>query len=294
MKFMVRRNRLLYFAVNIVFVIGALFFLDYKVLFTVNYGMPTIIWIFLLFLCIHLMRFARMYFILLEDLIKPSRFLQLYVKTTFVSSLIPFKIGEFFKMYCYGVETGSTMKGVIAVLIEKTFDAFVLCLFMVPYALSNGIINLFIFILASFMVIILVFYLTFDGTYKYLNKFLICRGGGKKSLTILKILEAVNEAYLEAKRILRGRLVLLLFLSLLAWMAEGVLIAVMNADFDFGVVVSYISDGFLGISNFSFNYYTCLCAVVFLILMGIIYGRKYFIIIRDYLRRRYEKNHCSI
>lgn len=273
------RNRVIYFWVNVVFVAIALCFVDYRGLFGVDFKWPNMLIVVGLFLLIHTARFMRMYFILLEDLIRPSRFLQLYVKTTFVSTLIPFKIGELFKAYCYGVETGSLMKGVMAVVIEKFFDAVVLCLFMVPYALKNGMLNPLLVILLVFAMLMVVIYFSFEGTYKYLNSFLVCRGGGRKTLVALKLLEGAKRAYDGAKRTLRGRSILLLFLSLSAWALEGVLLVVLNSSsgLDFGMATSYVSDAFFGVNNVSFGRYVYLCATIFFVVLLVIYGKKYLI-----------------
>ncbi|MBO4812802.1 flippase-like domain-containing protein [Candidatus Saccharibacteria bacterium] len=280
------KNRLAYFLINVFFVVVALCFVNYSGLLSARIEWPNILVIMGLFLLIHVARFIRMYFILLEDLIRPTRFLQLYVKTTFVSTLIPFKIGELFKMYCYGVETQSAMKGVMAVAIEKFFDAMVLCMFMVPYALSEGALTPLLVILLLFAVLMIVFYFSFGGTYKYLNSFLVCRGGGRKTIVFLRVLEGIKRAYDGAKRTLSGRFVLLLFLSVLAWGLEGLLLSVLNSGnlFDFGAATSYVSDAFFGVNNASFEQYVYLCAIVFFLIMIIIYGRKYLI-----KRRRDDK-----
>lgn len=279
-----KKNKSVYYIINIAFLLGALFFVNYSLIFN-NFSLnfPTILLAITLFIVIHIVRFARMYFILLEDLINPNRFLQLYIKTSFVSTLIPFKIGELFKMYCYSVETNSSMKGIIAVLIEKFFDAMILCIFMIPYAFINNNLNPLLMILLIFIVIVLVVYFSFEGTYQYLNRFLICRGGGKKSLTLLKILEAIKKTVDGTKRTLQGRFSLLFFLSLIAWCTEGILLITINSgeiSFNFTTLFSYVNDAFFGTENYLFSYYSCLCAIIFSITMLIIYGKKYYSLLR--------------
>ena len=128
-----------------------------------------------------------------------------------------------------------------------------------------------------FMVNLVVIYFSFEGTYKYLNSFLVCRGGGRKTLVALKLLEGAKRAYDGARRTLRGRSILLLFLSLLAWGLEGALLVVLNpsSGLDFGVATSYVSDAFFGVNNVSFGRYVYLCAIIFFIVLLMIYGKKY-------------------
>ena len=278
-----KNKNLLYFAINIVFITCAVLFINFNNFSNINFSFPSIIVILLLFLLAHFFRFIRMYFILLEDLINPNRFLQIYLKTTFVSTLIPFKIGEIFKMYCYGVETDSYAKGIVAVIIEKFFDAIVLCIFMIPHAIQSTIPNVLLIIMASFIVIAMTIFLSFERTYCYLNQFLIRRGGGQKSLFVLKILEVSKKTYDNTKRTLRGRSAIILLLSVLAWSAETALLILMNAgaDFDLNMIYVYINDAFFGINNTFFTYYTNLCAIIFPSIIAIIYGKKYFTIIKE-------------
>ena len=279
-----KKSRTIYILLNVLFMVVALFFVNYNALLSADFGFPKIILILVLFILIHVVRFARMYFILLEDLIRPNRFLQIYLKTTFVSTLIPFKIGEIFKMYCYGYETDSLMKGVLAVLIEKFFDAIVLCSFMLPFSVMNGKMDSLLIILVGFVLVVLMVYGSFMGTYKYLNKFLICRAGGKKSLRILKFLEVVKVTHDTAKRMVKGRFIILLAFSFIAWAIEAVLVAFMDnngVNFDFKMIFSYISDAFFGVFNTYFNYYVTLCAVVFFVALVMVYGRKYLMIINQ-------------
>lgn len=286
------KNKIFHLIINLLFITTALFFINYQTLFNNNFNFSSIFIIIILFLLIHLARFARMYFILLEDLINPNRFLQLYIKTTLVSTLIPFKIGEIYKMYCYGVETGKTLTGITTVVIEKFFDALILCLFMTPYTFSHSNFTPLYIILCVFIIIALILYFSFEGTYHYLNNFLIRRGGGRKSLTLLKILEGIKKGYDSAKHTLRGRFVLLLFLSIIAWGVESFLVIFLNSEglsFNFSTIFNYISDGFFGISNALFNHYSNLCATIFTPLLLIIYGKKYIQILKKQERRNNGK-----
>ena len=272
------KNRVLYYLINLVFMVAALCFIDYGMLPNIHFEWPMVIGVIMLFLLIHAARFMRMYLVLLEDLIRPRRFLQLYIKTTFVSSLIPFKIGEVYKMYCYEEETDNTLKGIMSVLIEKYFDAMVLCMFMVPYAIINRVLSPLLVILLVFMICVIVVYFSFGSTYKYLNKFLICRATGRKSLLFLRMLEFGNKTYEEVKNTLKGRFVLLLFLSIIAWISEGLLFTMINAGdggVSFGAIFNYVNDVFLGVANAAFGYYSAMLVAMFLIVLIVLYGRKY-------------------
>ncbi len=240
---------------------------------------PSLPIIILLFIAIHIIRFIRMYFILLEDLIQPNRFVELYLKTTFVSAVIPYKIGELFKMYCFSIETASFLKGVVAVLIERFFDAIVMVVFMIPHAIETGTPSTLLTILSVFIIAILIIYCSFENTYRYLNNFLVRRGGGKKSLALLKSLEVAKKAYDSAKLIIRGRFILLVLLSIVAWSIESLMISIMETPeihISETTIFNYINDGFFGITNAFSNNYALICAIIFIPILIIIYGKKYY------------------
>lgn len=187
-------------------------------------------------------------------------------------------------MYCYSIETDNTLTGIVTVMIEKFFDALVLCLFMAPYSFSQSVFNPLYVILLVFIVLVLILYFSFEGTYRYLNNFLIRRGGGHKTLALLKILEGTKKGYDSAKHTIKGRFVLLLSLSIIAWGVESLLVTLLNSNrlnFDLNVVFQYISDGFFGITNILFSQYASLCAIIFIPLLLIIYSKKYFIVLKN-------------
>ena len=276
-----RKNKILYYFINIVFIAVAFSFVNFNLLFHNDRLFQMFPLVVFLFLVIHFLRFVRMYLITLEELIRPSRFVQLYAKTVFVSSLIPFKIGELFKMYSYGVEMKKMAEGVVVVFIEKLFDAIVLCPIMLFAVWRGDHISSIVLVLVGFVILALIVFSAFGGMYSYLNNFLIRRGGGRKSLIVLKGLEGLKKIYDNIRQTVKGRFVLLFLLSIFAWMVEGVLLLVMDGgNFSLWVLVTYINDGFFGIANDNFSYYTCLCAVVFLVILLIVYSGKYYNILR--------------
>ena len=197
---------------------------------------------------------------------------KIYIKTTFVSIVLPYKMGELFKMYSFGNEINDYPKGIIAVLIDKFFDAVILCGILVPYEiLTKGRISNLSFIILSFIIIILIIYLSFEGTYYYLNRFLVIKSTGRKSLITLNILEKLNHIYQNAKKMLNGRQLVLLSLSAIIWIMEAVFIYIMemfeNVRINLATIVNYVSDAFFGSNNQLFNNYIYLCTAIFIMII---------------------------
>lgn len=274
-----KSEKTVYNIVNIIFLAISILLANYAGIFDMRFSMSEIIILAVLVLVIHVLKFIKIYFILLEEEISLKRRIKIYIKTTFVSTVFPYKLGELFKMYSYGYETKNYSKGIISVLIDKFFDATVLCLVLIPYGmLVNGTIATFTYIMLAFLVIILVIYLSFQSTYSYLNKFFIIKTKSRKGLFVLNMLEKLNDVYKYAKELIHGRQIILLFLTAIIWLMETVFIYIMsifmNMKVKWSIIINYISDAFFGINNVLFNNYIYLCIAIFLIIIGYIYIKK--------------------
>ena len=58
-----------------------------------KFSFVELIILIILFLVLHVLKFIRIYFILLEEKIPLGRIIKIYIKSTFVSIVLPFKIG---------------------------------------------------------------------------------------------------------------------------------------------------------------------------------------------------------
>ena len=274
-----KKNSLLYNIINIAFILSSILLVDYLEIFYIDFSFGEIIFLILLFVFLHLLKFIRIYFILLEEKISLSRIIRTYIKTTFVSIALPFKIGEIFKMYSYGKDINSYSKGIIAVIIEKFFDAVVLSVILIPYSLIKGErLSSLSIIMLVFLITVIVIYLSFESTYYYLNKFFIAKSQSKKTLIVLNFLNQIKNIYDKAKELIKGRSILLTCLTFIIWLVETIFVYIManfmNMKINFMVVVNYISDAFFGIKNTLFNNYIYLCTAIFLVSLIIIYSIK--------------------
>lgn len=273
-----------YYLINFLFIIGAIIAINYSRIISLNISIKLLLMLLVLFVVIHIFKFIKIYFILLEEVIPLKKMIKLYVKTTFVSMVLPYKIGELFKMYSYGKEINNYSKGIVAVLIDKFFDALVLCIVLIPYGvLIHGNISRLAWIMLLFVLTILLIYVSFKGTYYYLNKFFIGKVKNKKSIYALGIIEKANEIYEIAKSLLTGRQAVILCLTGISWIVEAIFIQIMAGftgyETGFMTIINYISDAFFGKSNLLFNNYIYLGTAIFLILILAIYIKKFINII---------------
>ncbi|SFN78369.1 Lysylphosphatidylglycerol synthase TM region [Pseudobutyrivibrio sp. UC1225] len=170
---------------------------------------------------VHFLKALRLYLALYGADITPSTYAKTYCKVTPVSILLPFKLGEFFRMYCYGHYTGNMLKGVVTVLMDRFMDTIALVTMIIVMWLGSGeaIIPL-VYLLLVFIVAFVLMFLVFPGLYSYWKKFLLRADASTRKIAALKSLEAMNKVYLEIMNVSRGRGIILYVLSLLAWVTE--------------------------------------------------------------------------
>ena len=254
-------RRLIYNLINIAVIAASLIFINLDAFAILNnFQAGILISLFIIIFLIHGIKFLRLYFIILEEKMIIPDALRLYVKTTFVNILLPFKIGELFKMYCIGYKTRNYRKGVSVVLIEKFFDAIMVLSSVALCLLLGGTItwNVLIAILIIFMIIFILFYYFFGQTYEYMNRFFMSKSSGKKSLNSLRALDWMNNFHKSLQKMLHGRQLVVFLLTFLSWAMEFVFVSLvqngLKINMDFNSFVSYISSAFVGDQNTIIQY----------------------------------------
>ena len=119
--------------------------------------------ILILFLLVHVAKAMRLYLIVIDEKIPFRRFLFLYSATTLVNLLIPYKLGEFFRIFVFIKATGDKKIGFLSVLLDRFFDTVALVLILLPYELlSNGTVSSSTLLLAAFVVVLVFVYISFQ------------------------------------------------------------------------------------------------------------------------------------
>ena len=123
---------------------------------------------------VHLFKGIRLYFLVLEERPTVARFLKLYVKTTLVNLVFPFKLGELFRIYSFGHEWKNYKAGLLLILVDRYFDTIPLMLLLIGFTISGkGTLYGIVVVLTVFIAVVTVMYFIFPSTYKYMNRFLI-------------------------------------------------------------------------------------------------------------------------
>ena len=207
--------------------------------------------ILILFLCVHLIKMMRMYLIVMDQKIPFDRFVPAYMRTTLVNLIVPYKLGEVYRIGVFYRISHGLRTGFFSVLIDRFFDTLALVFILMPYQLFvSGSVTLPTLLLAAFLVVVLIAYRVFPSSYVFLNRYIITSRDSRRSMMTLAALERVNDWYAYARELVTGRYGILFLFSLAAWILEiGVLAAftrLLGRSFrvsDFGSYIESIVSG---------------------------------------------------
>ena len=250
-----KKNRLIYNLINLlVLVISALFFVYSYVLpgelpkLLNSEGLGIVIVTVLL---VHTVKAIRLYLALYGTDISRSACMKLYCKVTPVSVVLPWKLGEFFRIYCCGSELKSLLKGVVIILLDRFFDTIALVTMMLfLWLLWGGSLPMLVYGFLVFLALVVLVYLGFPGMHEVWKKYLLSSKATAHKLQLLKLLDAASRIYKEIRGVLHGRGSLLYILSILAWGTEiGSLYLLRSPGEDPGETVSAYLSAAMGIGT---------------------------------------------
>ena len=219
------------------------------------------------FLIVHAIKLIRFYLILVEEDISFGKFVPAYFASTFVNLIIPFKLGEIFRIGLVKYLAKSLKTGFFSVLVDRFFDTLAIVFILFPYQLFiKRELSFPVLILFAFVVIVLFTYIVFKPTYLFLNRYIIVKRRSRGSLAALSALETVNEWYEYVKRLVMGRYGMLILFSFAAWACEMLVIAgfykVMGYEFSVGDFGGYIEAVLTGGEYLLKNEYTAVSIII--------------------------------
>lgn len=227
-----KKKSFVYNWINILVLLGAaiIFFANYSIhdVFA-GLGAEHIVIITATVVIVHFLKAFRLYLALYGSNISASSYAKIYCKVTPVSILMPFKLGELFRMYCYGHQIDNMLKGIVTVVLDRFMDTIALVTMIIAMWLYSGetIIPL-VYLLVVFLVAAVLIFIVFPGLYTYWKKYLLRADATPRKLRMLLYLDKLNMIYDEIVNVSKGRGIILYALSLLAWITEIGSIVLMN------------------------------------------------------------------
>jgi hypothetical protein len=188
-----------------------------------------------LYVVAHLLRSVRLFLILYDGRLRLREALYAHVHSAGVSALIPFKLGELYRMLVIYVATGHPAKAVVAAWIERVFDTlivltlfFCLGVFAGPQALAGA--RWFLPVAAAFLFASFFLFLVLPESLTLIKRHLILKHNNQVALNGLVLVDRLHRMLAEAATIWRSRFATMLWLSLGIWFLEGSAVFVLVAS----------------------------------------------------------------
>ncbi len=278
-----------YYIINLIIILLTLAFL-YKIVW--NSMVQQIFiqrFLFLLpavFICIflaYIFKGIRLYIIMLEYRIPIITFIKVYLKTTLVNIALPFKIGEVFRIYCYGIELSNYKLSIFLVLIDRYFDTIPLLFLLIVFTIIGKIeVTALLILMICFLLSITFIYLIFPASYQYLNRYLIMNTHTQRGIHVLSSMKRLKSWYSNIQSLVKKRTLLILLISVFTWLLEygalTILAISIQEIFTGKDFIEYINAVFYGYHTKYTNLYTSLGALLlmlgFMVVYGMVYRRK--------------------
>ena len=228
------KSKFLYALINSLFLLsGILCFCGFLQDFSVSFFSTNYFILLISFAgVIYLLKAFRLYFLFAGNGIELFKFLKVYSKTTFVNIMLPFKIGEIFRFYCFGNLTKNYMKGLLIILLERFIDIFSIFIVVFVSILFGekygGNLLKFLFVIEF---ILLFFYLIIPGMVDYWKNYFIKSNSSKRHYTALVFVENLKIVFKEINILAKGRFVPILLISIVTWSLEFLLLVLTNKFF---------------------------------------------------------------
>jgi hypothetical protein len=172
------------------------------------------------FVLVHLFKMMRLYLVLMEHRLPFGKFVLLYLRTTLVNLLIPFKLGEFYRIEEVFRLTGIWQVGVLSVVVDRFFDILALFFCLLFVWIMGGVSAAVLPVFGCMILVGGLLYLSVPGSFSYLNRYLIQRRASRRSMAALRGLDVVKAWYDFTANLIRGRAVMITLTSAFGWAFE--------------------------------------------------------------------------
>lgn len=178
----------------------------------------------------HLFRVARLVTLVHTPAVRVRRLVRVHLMATGLGMILPFKLSEAVRVVELGAVLGSVRTGLLAVWLERTFDAAVLLVLVAITAAGiPAVVDLLgplLVVLATFVVLTVVAITILPENLRTLMLHLVRRPSGERTIPLLHALRIALDTLHDAPRLLRGRMATLVVLTVLVWATEVAVVSV--------------------------------------------------------------------
>lgn len=180
--------------------------------------------VFIFYILGQFLKFVRLQFLLLEKERNIRYLFGLFSLSTISASLVPFKIGEFIKIYLFKNHFKSWQLGFVTVLVERFFDILIL-LFLISIITykgdaSDASLKTLMILFIAITTVLLFSFLAYPKASEYLTYLTISASHSERGLSFLKALSKIDKFYDLLTSLLRGRWQIVSILTCGIWIFE--------------------------------------------------------------------------
>jgi len=230
--------------------------------------------IWLLALCVfasQASKIIRFYLFIIDQKVCFRKFVALYTLTSVVNIIIPFKIGELFRIAAFGLFLKNIRITLLAIITERFFDSIIILAILLVSAIKYQFVYTFmIFTLGTLILISYGLYIVAPSLIFNLNLYLMLKKNSIFDKNILKFLEYIDTLHSIESNILKTKKQSIIFFTLIAWIFDisAMSIAVMETGKDIGVKT--ITEFIYEITSFKNIPLLSIYVIVSLFIFGII------------------------
>ena len=170
---------------------------------------------------VQIIKGLRLYFELYEKHMSKGLFVRQYCKVVPVSMILPGKLGDFFRAYCFGYHMKDYLAGISVIILDRFVDTLGLVTVMLAFFLMYSFMAQKLFFLLVFTLLMLwAVYIVFPGMSRYWRHYLLVQPASRRLLKRLQFLQRMQRAYQELQQVIHGKFLVVYLLSLLAWSIE--------------------------------------------------------------------------
>lgn len=178
----------------------------------------------------HVLRFLRLVVLLRNPGLRFRRVLQVHLFTSGLGVLLPFKLDALVRIREVGLLTQSWRTGVLAVWLERAFDAAALAVLVLVTALgvpdALPLVTPFLVVGTVFVLVTVAAITIVPENIRALMLHIVRRPFGPRSVTALRFLRGTLATLHEAPALIRGRVLTLSLLTVLIWLCEIAVVSV--------------------------------------------------------------------
>ena len=173
---------------------------------------------------VNVIKLVRLYVILYGKELDGRDVCFIYLKTSIVNSIFPYKLGELYRSYVLGeILNNNLLEGMIITILDRFMDTIgllIVILLNITFAGKSMTVFPMVIALMIFVVLVLMAYYIFPSISTFWNRLLIKNHSSKRKLWALDVIYRSKQLYSYTQQTINGRGIILVILSTVAWLIE--------------------------------------------------------------------------